>query len=79
MAPLIAVDGVSKVFDSRSGDAVRAVEGLDVEVGERQFVTLVGRSGCGKSTLLRMIAGLTAPSKGRCASAARPCARRAPT
>jgi NitT/TauT family transport system ATP-binding protein len=64
MAPLIAVDGVSKVFDSRSGDPVRAVEGIDVEVGERQFVTLVGRSGCGKSTLLRMIAGLTAPSEG---------------
>jgi iron(III) transport system ATP-binding protein/putative spermidine/putrescine transport system ATP-binding protein len=36
---------------------VRAVDGVDLEVGEGEFFTLLGPSGCGKTTLLRMIAG----------------------
>ena len=44
---------------------MRALEGIDLEVGENELVTLVGRSGCGKSTLLRIVAGLIAPSEGR--------------
>ena len=34
------------------------IHGLDVDIGDGEFVVLVGPSGCGKSTLLRMIAGL---------------------
>ncbi len=37
---------------------VRALRGIDLDVGDGEFVVLVGPSGCGKSTLLRMIAGL---------------------
>jgi multiple sugar transport system ATP-binding protein len=43
---------------------VRAVDGVDLEIGEGEFMVLVGPSGCGKSTLLRMIAGLEEVSSG---------------
>jgi ABC-type Fe3+/spermidine/putrescine transport system ATPase subunit len=41
----------------RSFGPVRAVDGVDLKVGEGEFFTLLGPSGCGKTTLLRMIAG----------------------
>jgi len=39
-------------------DETPAVRGIDLEIGDEEFVVLVGPSGCGKSTTLRMIAGL---------------------
>src|SRR5260370_9839071 len=41
----------------RAFGTVRAVDSVDLEVGEGEFFTLLGPSGCGKTTLLRMIAG----------------------
>jgi multiple sugar transport system ATP-binding protein len=41
-----------------------AVDGLDLEIGDGEFVVLVGPSGCGKSTSLRMVAGLEEVSSG---------------
>ncbi|MFM8767711.1 MAG: sn-glycerol-3-phosphate ABC transporter ATP-binding protein UgpC, partial [Rubrivivax sp.] len=38
--------------------AVKAIHGVDAEIGDGEFVVIVGPSGCGKSTLLRMVAGL---------------------
>jgi multiple sugar transport system ATP-binding protein len=57
----IAIEGVSKVFPG----GVVAVDDVDLEIGEGEFMVLVGPSGCGKSTLLRMIAGLEGVSGGR--------------
>jgi multiple sugar transport system ATP-binding protein len=57
----IALEGVSKLFP---GD-VLAVDDIDLEIGDGEFMVLVGPSGCGKSTLLRMVAGLEAVSSGR--------------
>jgi multiple sugar transport system ATP-binding protein len=57
----IALEGVSKVFP---GD-VLAVDDVDLEIGDGEFMVLVGPSGCGKSTLLRMVAGLEAVSSGK--------------
>jgi len=48
----IVISGVSRTFGT-----VRAVDGVDLEVGDGEFFTLLGPSGCGKTTLLRMIAG----------------------
>ncbi|MCB2052697.1 MAG: ATP-binding cassette domain-containing protein, partial [Geminicoccaceae bacterium] len=47
----------------RYGD-VTAVDGIDLDVADKEFVVLVGPSGCGKSTTLRMIAGLEDISSG---------------
>ncbi|MFS8096617.1 ABC transporter ATP-binding protein [Lentzea alba] len=49
---------------SHSFGSVDALSGIDLEVGEHEFVAVIGRSGCGKSTLLRLIAGLLKPSAG---------------
>jgi multiple sugar transport system ATP-binding protein len=56
----IALERVSKVFPG----GVVAVDDVDLEVGDGEFMVLVGPSGCGKSTLLRMIAGLEGVSSG---------------
>ena len=46
-------------------NGVTAVDGIDLAVGDGEFMVLVGPSGCGKSTTLRMIAGLEDMSDGR--------------
>ena len=50
----VTFEGVTKVY----GDGVRAVDTLDLEVADGEFMVLVGPSGCGKTTALRMVAGL---------------------
>jgi multiple sugar transport system ATP-binding protein len=50
----ISLEHVTKVY----GENILAVDGVDLEIGEGEFMVLVGPSGCGKSTLLRLIAGL---------------------
>ena len=49
----------------KSYDTVEALCGLDLDIHEGEFLTLLGPSGCGKTTALRVIAGLEAPSSGR--------------
>ena len=49
----VAIRDVRKAFG-----ALEVIHGVDVLIGDGEFVVLVGPSGCGKSTLLRMIAGL---------------------
>lgn len=59
----VSLEGVSKVFPNGE----RAVDCVDLEIHDREFLVLVGPSGCGKTTTLRMIAGLEAPSSGKIA------------
>jgi NitT/TauT family transport system ATP-binding protein len=61
---VIRLDHVGKTYRTRRGDLVRAVEDISLEVGDNEFVTLVGASGCGKSTLLKLVAGLTLATAG---------------
>ena len=55
----VRIEGVRKTF----GDVV-AVKGVDLDIEDGSFVTLLGPSGCGKTTILRMVAGLEAPTDG---------------
>ncbi len=57
----VILENVSRIYP---GD-VRAVDGIDLEVHDRELLVLVGPSGCGKTTTLRMIAGLEQPSHGK--------------
>ena len=50
----ISIEKLTKVYSS----GVQALHGLDLDVGDGEFVVLVGPSGCGKTTALRMVAGL---------------------
>lgn len=60
----LEVKGVRKVFESPSGPVV-ALERLDLQVADGEFLVIVGPSGCGKTTLLRILAGLEKPTEGQ--------------
>ena len=59
----LAIENVSKSFQTSSGK-VLALDRVDLNVAEGEFVCLVGASGCGKSPLLNIIAGLEKPDSG---------------
>jgi multiple sugar transport system ATP-binding protein len=56
----VVFDDVTKVY----GDGTKAVDSLDLDVADGEFMVLVGPSGCGKTTALRMVAGLEEISAG---------------
>lgn len=58
----ISVAAVDKTYPGVT--EVRALAGIDLEVGEGEFAALLGPSGCGKSTLLNLLAGFEAPTAG---------------
>jgi NitT/TauT family transport system ATP-binding protein len=51
-------------FPVRGGGYTVALEGIDLEVAQGEFVSLIGPSGCGKSTLLRLVGDLLTPTSG---------------
>jgi ABC-type lipoprotein export system ATPase subunit len=61
---MIDVVGVTKTY-GRGAQAARALDGIDLRIAPREFVSLMGPSGSGKSTLLNVIAGLDVPDEGR--------------
>ncbi|MGJ4968658.1 MULTISPECIES: ABC transporter ATP-binding protein [unclassified Bradyrhizobium] len=62
----LVIDKVSRTFSARQGRApTRALEPVELTIGNNDFVTILGPSGCGKSTLLRIVAGLDHPTSGK--------------
>ena len=61
----VQVKSVRMVFDTRNGEMV-ALNGVDLDIHENEFICVVGPSGCGKSTLLNILAGLHEASSGDC-------------
>ena len=59
----LAIESVSKSFKTGTG-VVQALDRVSLQVGEGEFVCLVGASGCGKTTMLNIIAGLEKPDSG---------------
>ena len=57
--PVLTLRNIRKDFG-----ALAAVDGVDLNIAQGEFFTIVGPSGCGKTTLLRMLAGLEMPSAG---------------
>ena len=62
---VIEVHGLSRVYRLKSGEEVRAVDGVDLMVPEGQFLTVIGASGSGKTTLLNLLGGLDKPTSGK--------------
>ena len=60
----ISLRGVSKAF-GHGGNAVVALDNINLDVARGEFVCLAGASGCGKSTSLNLIAGLDRPTVGQ--------------
>jgi putative ABC transport system ATP-binding protein len=61
--PLLTVRGVRKTFQAEVAP-VRALRGLDLDLGQGEFAAVMGPSGCGKSTLLNVVAGLDIVDEG---------------
>jgi NitT/TauT family transport system ATP-binding protein len=62
--PVVRLAGVDKVFARGDQLVTTALEGIDLDIAQGEFVSLIGPSGCGKSTLLRIIGDLTSPTRG---------------
>lgn len=59
---LAVLDGVCKQF---AGSDQNALENINLEVFQKDFLSIVGPSGCGKTSLLKMMCGLIKPTAGR--------------
>jgi len=64
-ASQLAIRGVTRIFEGAKGQRTEALQPIDLDVRENDFVTILGPSGCGKSTLLRIVAGLDFPTAGQ--------------
>jgi putative ABC transport system ATP-binding protein len=60
---LINLEQVRKIYKTKAGD-LEVLKGVDFQVGEGEFVAIVGPSGSGKSTLINMITGIDRPTHG---------------
>ncbi len=55
----VVLKNIKKIYDTKT-----VIDGVNLEIKDKEFIVLVGASGCGKSTILRMIAGLEEISSG---------------
>jgi putative ABC transport system ATP-binding protein len=61
---MITLDKVHKVFNKGKANQVNAVNGVDLNIGDGEFVVIVGANGSGKSTLLNLVAGSVLANSG---------------
>ena len=61
----IRFEAVRKEFRPRR-KCLRALDGIELAVADKEFVAVVGPSGCGKTTCLRLAAGFDPPRAGAC-------------
>jgi len=62
--PVVHLAGVGKAFPTKGGGETVALDGIDLDIAQGEFISLIGPSGCGKSTLLRLVGDLIEPTGG---------------
>lgn len=62
--PIVSLANVGMTFNAGAANATVALQGIDLEIANGEFVSLIGPSGCGKSTLLRLVGDLLSPTVG---------------
>ncbi|MFZ4640755.1 MAG: ABC transporter ATP-binding protein [Nodosilinea sp.] len=60
----LVLENIVKSFSKPDGSQFVVLNGINLTVGEKEFVSVIGHSGCGKSTLVRLVAGLEKPTSG---------------
>ena len=61
--PVFHARGLTKIYGSGDNE-IRALDGVDLDIGRGEFIVLLGASGSGKSTLLNILGGLDIPTRG---------------
>jgi len=61
---IIELEGLARHYET-GGVTIKALDGVDLQIGRSEYVSIVGPSGSGKTTLFNMIGGLDRPTKGR--------------
>lgn len=64
MTPIISIQNLTKRFQGTDSGSVLALDNINLNIEQGEFISLIGPSGCGKSTLLRVIADLIQPTSG---------------
>ncbi len=60
----LEIENLVKSYPTPNGGEFVVLDGIDLHVGENEYISVIGHSGCGKSTLLKMVAGLEKPTSG---------------
>ncbi len=60
----LAIENIVKSFRKPDGSQFVVLNGINLTIGEQEYVSVIGHSGCGKSTLMRIVAGLEKPTSG---------------
>ena len=79
VVPKVALDSISLSYKTTSGERLLALDKINLEVKQGEFLCIVGPSGCGKSTLLHLIAGLHPQTSGTVLVDGKPVSGRART
>ena len=60
----LSIEQIVKTYRKPNGDQFVVLNGIDMTIGQQEYVSVIGHSGCGKSTLMRIVAGLEKPTSG---------------
>jgi NitT/TauT family transport system ATP-binding protein len=69
---LVRITDLQKVYRTRDGQEIHALKDVNLEIREREFISIVGPSGCGKTTLLKILSGVLSRSSGEVVVSGRP-------
>lgn len=65
ITPFLEIENLVKIYPgNNNGEKFVVLDGVNLTVGEDEYISVIGHSGCGKSTLLKIVAGLEKATSG---------------